>query len=230
MAAANKKGLVSVVIPVYNGERFLAAAIESVVGQGPAVAEVIVVDDGSEDGSAGVAEGWGAPVRCIGVFHGGIGAARNAGIEAAGGSFVAFLDADDLWTEARLAAQLATFAADPGLDMVFGLAEQFRDDGLPVTGMQGPGPGPAIIAGAMLIRAASLGRVGRFATGIRMGEFIDWYGRAKDLGVREALLPLLVIRRRIHGENTGIREAANRVDYTRVLRAALERRRAAGRE
>ncbi len=220
--------LVSVVIPVYNGEQYLAAAIESVVAQGPAVAEVIVVDDGSEDGSAGLAEGWGAPVRCIRVPHGGIGAARNAGIEAVTGPFVAFLDADDLWTEGRLAAQLAAFEADPALDMVFGLAEQFRDDGLPVTGMRGQGP--AIVAGAMLIRAEPLRRVGPFATAIRMGEFIDWYGRARDLGLREAVLPSLVIRRRIHGENTGIREAASRVDYTRVLRAALERRRAAGQE
>ncbi|MBI5948597.1 MAG: glycosyltransferase family 2 protein [Chloroflexi bacterium] len=219
---------VSVVIPVYNGERFLAAAIESVVAQAPAVAEVIVVDDGSEDGSAAVAENWGAPVRCIRIPHAGIGAARNAGIEAASGDFVAFLDADDLWTERRLAAQLAAFATEPALDMVFGLAEQFRDDRLPVTGMQGQGP--AYIAGAMLIRAASLRRVGLFATGIRMGEFIDWYARAKDLGLKEALLPALVVRRRIHDENTGLREAANRLDYTRVLRAALERRRAAGQE
>ncbi len=226
--SAAKRGIVSAVIPVYNGEQYLAAAIESVVAQGAAVAEVIVVDDGSEDGSAAVAGGWGAPVRCIRAPHAGIGAARNAGIEAATGSFVAFLDADDLWTEGRLAAQLTAFEADPALDMVFGLAEQFRDDGLPVTGMQALGP--AIIAGAMLIRAASLRRVGPFATGIRMGEFIDWYGRAKDLGLRETLLPSLVIRRRIHGENTGLREAAHRVDYTRVLRAALERRRAAGQE
>lgn len=93
----------SVVVPAYNAEKFVAAAIDSVLSQTCPDFELIVVDDGSEDGTAGVVRGYEDPrVRCIVQENGGVSAARNAGIRASAGEYVCFLDADDLWRENHL--------------------------------------------------------------------------------------------------------------------------------
>src|SRR5215210_1959226 len=122
--------LVSVIIPVHNSERYLAEAIESVLAQTYACHEIIVVDDGSVDRSAQVTKRFGAAVRHVFQPQAGAGAARNRGVELAEGGFFAFLDADDLWTEDKTQLQLATFAADPELDVVFGQTEQFHSPDL----------------------------------------------------------------------------------------------------
>ena len=96
---------ISVVIPAYNAERTLAAALDSVIAQTRHADEVIVVDDGSTDATAAIAGAYGPPVRCLSLANGGVARARNAGIAAAGGDLVAFLDADDVWLPEKLARQ-----------------------------------------------------------------------------------------------------------------------------
>ena len=87
----------SVIIPVWNGERYLGEAIESVLAQEAAPPmELIVVDDGSEDGSTAVAERFGPTVRCARIAHSGLAAARNAGLVLARGEYLLHLDADDV--------------------------------------------------------------------------------------------------------------------------------------
>lgn len=216
-------------IPAYNAERFLAQAIESVLAQDYAALEVIVVDDGSTDGTEAVARGYGAMVACISQPNAGIGTARNRGVEAASGELLAFLDADDLWVPGRLRRQVETLAGDRPVDIVFGIAEPFVDASHLGPFLHNVPPrGPGYLAGAMLIRRETFLRVGPFATDLKVGEFIDWYARATELGLTTTVIPEVVLRRRLHGSNTGIRERDSRLDYVRVLRAALTRRRAAG--
>jgi glycosyltransferase involved in cell wall biosynthesis len=103
---------VDVVIPVYNGARFLAAAIESALAQSSPPRRVIVVDDGSTDQSAEIARGLaGGQVELIVVqkANGGLSSARNAGLLACRSEFVALLDADDVWLPHKLARQVARF-------------------------------------------------------------------------------------------------------------------------
>jgi glycosyltransferase involved in cell wall biosynthesis len=104
-AGGERAPTVSVVIPVYNGARFIGAAIESVLAQTVPVRECLVVDDGSEDGTAAVVSGWGAPVRVLRQPRAGVAEARNRGLREARGSHVAFLDADDVWLPAKLERQ-----------------------------------------------------------------------------------------------------------------------------
>lgn len=103
----------SVVIPVYNGEKFIARAIESVLAQTVPALEIIVVNDGSKDGTAAVLAGFGDLIRVVSIPNGGVSNARNTGIKVARGDFVAFLDADDVWVANKLAEQLAAFARHP---------------------------------------------------------------------------------------------------------------------
>jgi glycosyltransferase involved in cell wall biosynthesis len=218
--------LVSVVIPAYNAEAYLAEAIDSVLPQWYTNTEIIVVDDGSTDGTGLVAQNYGGRVRYIRRKNGGIGAARNTGVEHAHGSLLAFLDADDLWTPEKLALQLAVMAAQPDVDLVFGHVVQFQSgDGVALPeGLAHPAPG--FSAGTMLVRMESFHRVGPFTTDFKLGEFIDWYARAKEIGLIERMLPGIVLRRRYHESNTGRIRAGSRGDYARVLKAALDRRRA----
>lgn len=114
--------LVSVIIPVYNGERYIAETIASVVAQTEPSWEIIAVNDGSKDSSLWVlvAEaGKDSRVRVMSVKNGGVSRARNTGVEAARGEYIAFLDQDDLWAPAKLELQLARFRADRGLGISY---------------------------------------------------------------------------------------------------------------
>ncbi|MEE0815985.1 MAG: glycosyltransferase, partial [Desulfovibrio fairfieldensis] len=115
----NRLPLISVIIPTYNYGRFLPDAVKSVLGQkkdGLAV-EIIVVDDGSTDDTADVAQRLGSSIQYIYQENQGLSAARNAGIRAAHGDYLVFLDADDLLTSGTLASHLNNFAVHPELDV-----------------------------------------------------------------------------------------------------------------
>jgi len=219
--------LVSVVIPAYNAGPYIEEALRSVLQQDYRPLEVIVVDDGSTDNTSGVARPFGPPVRILAQPHAGIGAARNAGVAAAQGRFLAFLDADDLWTPHKLSRQMSLLADDESLDLVFGQVIEFRRA---ADGQVAESPAVSgLVPGAALMRRSLFDRVGWFRRDLRVGEFIDWCARARELSMKSAVLPEPVLRRRIHGDNSGVRERDARPDYARVVRAALERRRERGR-
>lgn len=220
---------ISVIIPVYNGERYLAEAIDSVLAQSRLPTEIIVVDDGSTDHSVQVAQRYQPLVQCVQQTNCGPGAARNRGIRLAQGEFLAFLDADDRWLPSKLASQMAQLDAQPALDMVFGQVEQFISPEL--TPEQQPLlPTHPIMTGlhvgAMLIRRPSFARVGEFATTWTIGEFIAWYGRAQTLGLQTASLPQVVMQRRLHTANLTRRTQDRRGDYLKILKAQLDEKRA----
>ena len=106
------KPLVSIIMPCYNGEAFLAEAVGSVLAQTFRDFELIVVDDGSTDGSADILARYVDPVRVIRQTNRGVSAARNVGIAAARGDFIAFLDADDTW-ESEFLDEMVKGMADP---------------------------------------------------------------------------------------------------------------------
>jgi glycosyltransferase involved in cell wall biosynthesis len=220
---------VSVVIPAYNSAKYLRQAIRSVLDQTHRVLEVVVVDDGSSDNSALLANRFGSPVQVLRREHGGIGASRNAGFAVARGEFIALLDADDLWEPEKLERQLAMFADDPGLDIVFTGVDQFVSpelEGLAVSELQGPSA-TGVMPSALLMRAAVVERVGPYREDISAGEFLDWFDRARAAGCRIDHVEGPLVRRRIHDSNTG---RNNRSDWTGVVKDMLDRRRAAERQ
>lgn len=220
---------ISVIIPVYNGERYLAAAIESVLAQSAPPTEILIVDDGSTDASLAVAQRYAPQVHCYALPHGGPGAARNQGAMLAQGHYLAFLDADDLWLPDKLKRQSAYLQEHPETDMVFGQVEQFISPEVPAAQQPALPAQPLMTGmhvGAMLIRRSSFNQVGPFATTWTIGEFIDWYGRAQMMGLQAATLPMVVMRRRLHTTNLTRRTQDRRQDYVKILKAHLDEQRA----
>jgi glycosyltransferase involved in cell wall biosynthesis len=107
------KPLVSVIIPTFNRAWCLAEAVDSVLAQEFGDFELIVVDDGSTDGTFSLLAGYGDAIRVLRRENQGVSAARNAGIAAARGVLIAFLDSDDLWLPGKLRHQVAFFASHP---------------------------------------------------------------------------------------------------------------------
>jgi len=221
---------ISVIIPVFNGEKYLGEAIKSVFNQEVKPFEIIVVDDGSTDNSAKIAQQFGHEIKLLKhEKNKGLPATRNLGIKQATGYYLAFLDADDLWLEGKLINQLTFLENNLNIDMVFGNAEQYISPELSGKNRKNLRDElkimPGFAAGTMLIRNESFLKVGLFDEKLELGEFIDWFSRAKDRGLTYRMLDDIVLKRRIHTTNMGISKRRHLTDYTAILRAALARKR-----
>src|SRR5436309_8283029 len=223
---------VSVIIPVRDGARYIVSAIESVLGQTRPPAEVLVIDDGSRDGTKEiVSQLCACGVRLIRQRPAGAAAARNHGVKLARYGLFAFLDGDDLWTSIKLEQQCAELQSDPALDMVFGHVRHFvSPDVEPTVRARLRCPeesisGPHI--GTMLIRRESFERVGLFETEWGIGEFLAWYARAQLIGLREKMISTVLLERRLHSANQGVLKRSDRGDYVRVIKKILDGRREA---
>lgn len=224
---------ITAIVPVRDGERYLAAALDSVLSQSRPPDEVIVADDGSADGSAAVAEGFGDRVRVLRLEPRGPSAAVDSAMAEAQGDVIAMIDADDLWTPDKLEVQLEELGSGGRPDLVWGAVEQFISPDLgdeERSRLRTPLPsGPAKIRGTLLARRDAIERAGPFAAGeVAVGEFVDWYMRAADAGLTEAMVDRVVLRRRIHAANLTRKHSGSRADYARVIAEGLRRRREGG--
>jgi glycosyltransferase involved in cell wall biosynthesis len=125
---------VSVTIPTYNRAHLIGYAIDSVLKQTYADVEIVVIDDGSTDGTADVVARYGDRVRYYWQPNGGLGAARNAGLDRATGDCIAFLDSDDYWLEHKLELQVALLKRLPEVGFTFTEFSILKDDGRVIHG------------------------------------------------------------------------------------------------
>lgn len=219
------EGLVSVVIAALNEEEFIREALESVLAQDYEPVEVIVVDDGSDDATARVAEGFG--VRVLRMAHGGPAAARNAGLEVVRGSFWMAFDADDVMPPGRISHQVAYLKAHPEMGTVLGLAEAFVTPGQ----VRPPHWNPVWDRpfhghpGTMLARRAVLDTVGPYDPALQHAEDLDWQARAQEAGINSGRLDRLCLRYRVHAGNSSGDGAANWAATFAILRQGIRRQR-----
>jgi len=225
--------LISTVIPVYNGEMYIGEAVQSVLDQSYPAVEVIVVDDGSTDGTKQAVTRFGEQAIYIFQENAGVSAARNNGIKRSRGQYLAFLDADDLFVPEKLEKQLICLQEDPDLDMVFGQVQQFYSPDLSeeerkrysVSKMELPG----MFASAMLIKKAAFERAGYFDPELSVGQFLDWYMKAREGGLKHTTLEDVVVKRRIHRANmTSQASREDFADFAKLFKSSLDRRRNKG--
>ncbi|MDT9600474.1 glycosyltransferase family 2 protein [Sphingosinicella rhizophila] len=214
---------VSLVIPCFNGGPYLSEALASARGQLRPADEIVLVDDGSTDGSAAAAAADGG-IHYHRQNREGMSAARNRGVALARGDVIAFLDADDLWTAGSLALRLALLndVAEP--DYVFGAVDQFYSPDLPAAKRAALSASSQIagrLAGAMLIRRAAWERVGPLDPSLKAGEMVDWVARAAARKLVSRATNEIVLQRRIHAANSVHQHDDYRADHLRALRNAV---------
>ena len=195
--------LASVIVPVHNGASFLRDALASALAQDYEPVEVIVVDDGSEDGSGEVARSF--SVRYVHQANQGAAAARNTGIDASHGEFLSFLDCDDTWPHDKLSIQIRYLLEHPEVECTLGRQEITVAPGVPRPPWLVPdrllGDEGGIPYLSAVIRRKAVDAAGRFDPAYRTGEDMDWIFRMKAAGVRIEILPDVVLHRRVHGSN-----------------------------
>lgn len=225
--AESVAGLVSVIVPVYNGERFLRQALDSIVAQTYPQLELIVVDDGSTDATGEIAQSY-AQTRYLRQPNQGNGSAKNTGLAAARGEFIAFLDADDLWPPDKLSAQVETLRQNPHAGFTTGRMVFFFEPGVErpawVPTYFLTDPQPAYLPSGLLIRRTTFGQVGLFDPSYPIINDMEWLTRARDAGVADIVTEKSVVRRRVHGDNLTYRAAARAQELLRVLHGSVRRK------
>ena len=224
--------LISCIVPVFNGERYLKEALDSIRAQTYRPLEIIVADDGSTDATAAIAAGSGAEVRYLFQPNAGPSSTRNLGLGAARGEFVAFLDHDDLWHPEKLARQMARFQARPDLDVC---VTHVRNVWSPELGEEAARSRehhrlaqalPGYVTSTLLVRRTLFEEVGKFSPTLQHADDTEWFLRVAEHRAVMELLPDVLAYRRLHRENLSRRlAAASRDEYLRIVRATLDRRR-----
>jgi glycosyltransferase involved in cell wall biosynthesis len=218
---------VTIIIPVYNYGHFLPAAIDSVMMQTYRPIELIVVDDGSTDDTAEIARSY-PDVKYIYQPNQGVAVAKNTGISVARGKFIAFLDADDTWHPDKLKIQVSHLIETPGLGYSICKIRNFTDPGV--------SPDPQI--SRILQESEQIGlatiltyknifeEVGVFDPRYKVGEDFDWFTRAKDAGIMMAILPDILLNRRIHRHNLSVQNPqACHASRLQIMKESIERQR-----
>jgi glycosyltransferase involved in cell wall biosynthesis len=223
--------LVSVVIPVYDGECYLGEAIETVLSQDHRPLEVIVVNDGSTDNTETIARRYGDHIIYTRQENRGPAAARNRGLQMSHGEVIGFLDADDLWSENKLALQLARLAEDRSVEIIVGLSQPMKlqtDKDGKIIFEKWYDPFCALLLSAALFRKSVFEKVGLFDETLHYGEDTDWFMRAREMGVSIAILQEVTHFYRRHESNMTLDTATRDRFFIKALKKSLDRRRKEG--
>lgn len=222
----HKNPLVSVVLPVYNGEKFIAEAIRSVFVQKYEPLELIVVNDGSTDQSEKCLEEFEGKLTLINQKNSGPSSARNAGIETANGEYVAFIDADDVWVPGNLSFHMNQFTKYKNLEISIGLTSKLEfESSIEVDVEQAKKKAFLhLVMGASLMKKSVFKDVGLFDEELILGQDTDWFLRAKELEKKMAIGKDLVLFYRKHQHNrTNDKTKANFYLF-KILKKAKDRK------
>jgi glycosyltransferase involved in cell wall biosynthesis len=222
---------VSCVIPVYNGEAHLGEALDSVLGQDPRPLEVIVVDDGSTDRTAEVAQSRGDVVRYVRQTNAGPSSARAHGVELARGELVALLDADDRWLPGKLARQIALLSTRRELHgcMTHGRLFWEGDDAMSAEAAAWPAERRidtgGLIGSTLLAHRSVFDIAGPFDATLPHVGLPEWFARAQEKRLAFEIIAEVFVERRMHAGNFSRQRALRDEEYVRMLKRSLDRRR-----
>jgi glycosyltransferase involved in cell wall biosynthesis len=226
------RSLISVIIPTYNGQAFLAEALDSVLAQSFQDFEIIVVDDGSTDGTVQIVHQYQSAfpmIRAIFQENSGVTIARNRGIDVADGSYIAFLDQDDRWTPNALQVHTDCHRQFPELG--YTLAHQLCFlDGIteppPWFRLQSlDTPHTGYLPGTLMAKRSLFEQLGHFDPSYSISSDADWFSRAKDAAVPMKILPQILLERRIHADNQSRHSQHIQSELTQLLLASIQRKR-----
>jgi len=219
----------SVIIPVFNGEKYLDEAISSVLAQTLKPEEIIIVDDGSTDSTAEVVKKYHGSVHYSYQSNKGAAAARNTGLRMAQCDFISFIDADDIWVMDKIEKQMRLFEQHPEAEIIIGLL-------MPVSA-KAPGRDISKLAkknlllpslGSSLIRKTVFEKIGNFDEQLALAEDTDWFFRARESGITVFVQNEIVQYYRIHDKNSTRDKNITNFNILLAFKKSLDRRRKSG--
>ena len=219
---------VSAIVPVYNGENFLARAINNILSQQYQPLEIIIIDDGSTDNTANIAKQY--PDI---IYHyqenAGPSAARNRGIKLAKGNVIAFLDVDDLWSDHKLAIQLQCLKENPNVEIVQGLIQKVKYLELEtgeILSSHYYEPYQYILLGSSIYRSSIFEKVGLFDESMMYGEDVDWYIRAWENNIIKKVIPEITLFYHLHKGGMTCGKNVRELGLFHIYKKRLDRLRA----
>ncbi len=219
----------SVIIPVFNGEKYLDEAISSVLAQTLKPEEIIIVDDGSTDSTAEVVKKYHGSVLYSYQSNKGAAAARNTGLRMAKCDFISFIDADDIWVKDKNEKQMKLFNQHPGTEIVLGFL-------MPVSSkpqkhdINFPAKKSLLLThlGSALIHKTVFEKIGNFDEQLALVEDTDWFFRVRESGINVWIQNEMVQYYRIHEKNST--RDKNKTNFYILLayKKSLDRKRKSG--
>jgi len=220
--------VLSVIVPVYNAEKYLADALDSVIAQDYPALDIIAIDDGSIDRSAEILNCGRYPLRYVRQENRGPAAARNAGLRISSAELVAFIDADDIWPSDKLSSQVNYLKENPTVDIVLGKVEytgslsererniRFEDSGQVTKNVN---------LGSGVFKRSVFETVGPFDESLIHYEDHDWFLRARELSVKMVILDEITLVYRRHPESLSQAHPPAENAFAQVFKKSLDRRR-----
>ncbi|MGB3238298.1 MAG: glycosyltransferase [Geitlerinemataceae cyanobacterium] len=226
--------LVSVIIPAYNGDRFIAETVETVLHQTYRNFEIVIVDDGSIDRTKEVLEPYNDRIRYIYQQNQGVAAARNRGLELTRGEFVVFLDQDDICSADKLALQVACFQENQAVGMVHSGWRRVDAEGKPIADVEMWHQVPVldaagwlqwmpILFSAMMFRRDVLQRVGPLDSGFQQACDVDLVQRLVLMGCQTAWVRQITVGYRQHDRNDSLNTPIQAEESWEVRRKFFDR-------
>lgn len=218
--------LISIIIPVFNGEKFIKQAIQNIINQNYPAIEILIVDDGSTDSTCEVVENLTVDVRYFHQPNSGPASARNRAIRDISGDFIAFLDVDDLWPEKNLELLMKELLDNPDLDLVRGYAQLFSiDEAGKMEYLGNPKESFPDYIGAGLYRKQAFAKVGLYDAELRFGEDGDWFNRAAEKKIVMKRLDEVTLFVQRHVGNMTKGKSLVELNTLKVFKKKLERKR-----
>lgn len=221
---------VTTIMPVYNGEAFVEAALESLLAQSYPHHSIIAIDDGSQDSSLALLEKYRNVITVLTQDNAGIAETRNRGIRMATSSFIAFMDCDDLWDLDKLAVQMQCFMDQPHIQYCVTHIRHHLQEGTAKPSWLKPEfleqDCPGYLPSTLVARRELFETVGFFKKEYTLTDDGKWFFDAKDMHVPMALLPQTLVTRRIHGANNSGQIQRLHGELIRIVGGSLARKRA----
>lgn len=220
--------MIDVIIPCFNAKKYLLEAVESIKRQTMPVNKIIIVDDGSTDGSYEFACNI-KGVTCFKQKNSGAGTARNLGLRNSDAEYIYFLDADDIAEAYAIEYLYKAIRSDNHLNAVFGRSIEFISKELSIQEKASKKiydePRLGILPGCALIKKSTFDKIGYFDERLKTGETVAWLAKFKDSGLKSVNIDDVVLKRRIHMTNTGIvNKEQEKKDYLTIIRQRLQQR------
>lgn len=226
--AEENNPLISVIMPVFNREKYIREALQSILDDAYHRKEIIVVDDGSTDNSVHIVSEF-PEIKIIRQKNQGVAVARNTGIKASGGQFITYLDSDDIWMPGRIELCLDYFVKNSNTDLIMGQEILFLDHAITK---------PALIKeewlnqamdagnnGVTMLKKSCYDRVGLFNPVYKKGEDTEWHVRAIEAGLNIGRISSVFQWRRVHDANLSFVPGENpNSNLIQIIRESLHRK------